>query len=1841
MTTRIIMRNDGRATAEGETEIFGTSGMQTVTVLDGASVTFRSGFNTGGDIIRLNGRASDFTVSISGSNVTLRSAIDNISVVIPIGNIANTITFDNGDSRSLAVVGGMPMLGGQPIIAAPVPVVAGPGTFAVTGAASAVEGQTVTFTVTRTDASEAETVLFNVAGASPNGAVAAATVGADFNPASGAVTFAAGAMTATFTVTLVDDNIAETLEGYVVSVLSADGSRVLAETSSVIIDGVTFALTAGQVSNVTGAGNAVDAVASFIDDQIALLARVINPAGPGASVDAAERAEALAALVNLAPGANSRVTISALNEVEDVVVANRIAIARNFEQIFSVLPTPITLAEILDVAAQIQAQVDIDLARPGLDAVSEAALDLVQAVQTNGRIVEALLNLANDQFGLGLTIGTYNGPAVPANPTLDQLLALAPTSVAAVSALAVPSVAAIFDALDSVGDVFTLTANADNITGTVDDDIFNGLVTDLQSVDRIDGGAGNDILNLTGDQPSGVIDSQFQNVRNIESLIVAQADVTLAQQAAAAGINSLNLGGSGPDAQIVTLNGFGGDIAVTGTSRDETVNVSLAVAGTKTLNLGSGEDTVNVVASAAAAAGSIAVNFVSGAVGNGADNSVTISAGAGRVAVNDEGTTIQASGVTDVFNVVGLDGNGQIDPAQNRGNFNRVVLGTEADDVYNVGNTGGSVYINAGLGDDSFTVDAGLGQRHFMVGGAGNDTLNLSGNGEVVVLAGGGDDTATVSGPGRFDLGMGDGNDTVTANNVGTLVASLGSGNNTAEVSGANGNVTITAGDGANTISARAASLSITAGNGGNNVTIDGSGNHRVSTGSGNDDIFVGSGNGVETISAGAGDDIVSFVGGSLNTKTMGQDTLDGGDGFDTLVAGFEALRDNANAVGTSRVTGFEAITIDAGNGEISSALRLNGIQTGITVVNSLETFVGTGAIVFDAVDATLNLGVEQLPAQTIAVESGNGASDRVLIANTALANGAVGVDVFNRANIQAREVEELVIDTSAAGSARTQNIGNVNISSSAPMATPTVEFVGSNSVVAGQVNGRVVDASGLSGNASITATSSNIAGNTFTGSANGDTIRLGTGRTTMDLGAGDDTLIIGGPNDAFAALPGALGSQFNGGEGADTLTMSSRVAADLTNPVNVNLPEFIDFEKLRLTGNNSNGDFIDVSRFNVERIVSEVSSPINATVRLVNFESGQTLEITNASNVNHSVEVEGADIATNDMVNLVLTNAGAGTATYTASVFDVENVDIVTNDAGMGVNGAATQDVLNLAGQDMQSITVRGNNGLDLQQSSAALTSFDASGVVGDGSADSARQLGVRFQSANNTVGASVSIVGGAGNDVLGGARANDSFNLAMGGADTVVLGESVATNGLDAVTGFTAGRVSATGGADVLALNGGLASLRDANGSAPGLIFNATTSNTQGDLRITGGANLNVWLVTDGNASLNLGNVKDVTAATALNGEILVENGASGYILHAADEASTVFNVFRVFDGNGLADPSVDARVELLGTVALTNTFGELDISNIGSPNNPPATVISDLQQGLDNAGPSITVDIRNTPVGSGLDGSALFFQTGPENANRLRYTVDVDDVRLGNISDITFDTFVVSENASTDTPSIRLIIDADGDLSTTNDRVELIWEEVYQPAVFQNQNFVGQFFNDISIIDTNPNVAGANGVFWQRSNGTNFFNNAGNFIEWDLWSSAAGSDALNPGNAGVLINENSVLVGLTVAFGTFNGSMQAFVDDIRIETNNGADQVFNFDALGMAPIAAPMTADEQFGLAAQPDSMDALIASFLDGEAFGADLDAAMPATVGAGDFVRTFEPAAQSNVGWIEMPVLAIA
>jgi len=1025
-----------------------------------------------------------------------------------------------------------------------------------------------------------------------------------------------------------------------------------------------------------------------------------------------------------------------------------------------------------------------------------------------------------------------------------------------------------------------LSAGVDTITGTAGNDTITARISEFSSLDRISGAAGTDTLVLTGTlpednqpQPPAVLDGAFEGTTSIERLIltggtVAQsASATLGQFAVAAGLQEVVAGGTGGQVQVFDVRAFTAALTVTGSGNVERVIADQDTSGPLTLNLGGdpiteeGEltevDIIQVGALEDAVAGGTQINFTSGAVGNGSDQNATLVSPNGNIVANDEGTVFVGE-INNQFNVVGLDASGAVDLVnQNRGNFQYVVLGTSQDDTFTTEQFGEfedpeNIYINAGAGADTLAAFADAGERHFLVGGTGNDDLFI-------------------------------------------------------ETFAATGTVVALAGDG-------------------------------------NDAVEVGENDGLVNVNLGAGDDRITFTGQLQANLAVGadNDTVAGGAGRDTLAALSSQLAaiDNTAPGAVQSISGIEVLTVlDAQN---VTMLVTAEVQAGIDTVSLNGTSVATSNITFDGgLASTLNLGAVATGGISVA-SSGAGVADQVTITNTAAAVAGVAVNAFGNQTVTATGVETLVINTTSAGTATTQVINGITVTATGTAAS-TVNFVGDDSVNAGAVTAQVVSAAGLTGTAGLTATTTTalaaVGTNSLTGSANRDVITLGiidTAATaavgSVSLGAGNDTLVIDSGTAAIGGdhLANLAAGRFTlaGGDGtADVLSMASATAATLSvaNAFNANLSGFEVLSVSLDIPDTVVSETIRVDNVGVNRVISD-GRKLGETLILQNLASAGTLEITGVSDGTHEVRITNSGLNTNDVLNLVLTNGGAVARDFgSVVVANTETVNISTNDIGTAANTAATQDSLVLVADRATSIVLTGNNGLALDGAFANVTTFNASGVVGNGADDTADNLGVTFISQS---GVADSITGGAGNDYLAGLAGNDTITLTAGGADDVQIETSRASNGLDSIVGFTLGD-SATA-ADTLFTNGPLVTLQDGNGAAAGVVFNATASNTVGDITLTG-VNTSAIAVTNGLATLDASNVRSqITGATAQNGEILVGDGASAYILQALSTDSTTFNVYRAFDNSDTVGV-VDARIELLATVSTTNAFGEVTFGNI----------------------------------------------------------------------------------------------------------------------------------------------------------------------------------------------------------------------------------------------------------------------------------------------------------------------
>src|SRR3712207_3329200 len=178
------------------------------------------------------------------------------------------------------------------------------------------------------------------------------------------------------------------------------------------------------------------------------------------------------------------------------------------------------------------------------------------------------------------------------------------------------------------------------------------------------------------------------------------------------------------------------------------------------------------------------------------------------------------------------------------------------------------------------------------------------------------------------------------------------------------------------------------------------------------------------------------------------------------------------------------------------------------------------------------------------------------------------------------------------------------------------------------------------------------------------------------------------------------------------------------------------------------------------------------------------------------------------------------------------------------------------------------------------------------------------------------------------------------------------------------------------------------------------------------------------------------------------------------------------------------------------------------------------SDLSFSLLSDGSIMNTEVRQGSIS--IEDGALRLETdNPNGRLRLNDFYDADQVtKLGDLDDLSFDFMVASSDRTDVSPVIRLWIDADGDLNTTNDRGELVFEWAYQGqgAVTQDQWYSADL--------TTWNA-------WQRSNGQNrdVYPDIRPYSDW------TDADGYTPAG-GLNFSEDSLVLGWSIALGSGNG-------------------------------------------------------------------------------------------------------
>lgn len=428
--------------------------------------------------------------------------------------------------------------------------------------------------------------------------------------------------------------------------------------------------------------------------------------------------------------------------------------------------------------------------------------------------------------------------------------------------------------------------------------------------------------------------------------------------------------------------------------------------------------------------------------------------------------------------------------------------------------------------------------------------------------------------------------------------------------------------------------------------------------------------------------------------------------------------------------------------------------------------------------------------------------------------------------------------------------------------------------------------------------------GVTFTGGAGADSVILSNAFTkAITMGDGDDTVTYGGA--------AGTGGSVAAGNGTDTIVMTALQAAAADDNSTFN-SKFTGFEVLDLGASGAN----TIVLAGINGVNNVTTSGATGALVLDGFSSGGTLKLNADVGVGGSYQANVTNALFNaaDTFNINLSKATALTA-GSVTVGGVETINITAADAASAGSAAAIHTAT-LVATAATTVNVSGNNGLTLTNTgNTAITKFDASGVVANGTADTAANLAVTFASANTTTTANVTIVGGAGADTLTGNAAKDNIS---GGAGADIVAGGAGQDTINVGNGRDVIRVGANSDAQVAASESTTAAADVVNGFVLSSAITTATnlssaSNFQGST--AGGANLAML-------SIDL-TADDAVGTNGTNLAVAIEANGTG-AGQAAGVTYTVTSGILTLTGSGAA--SVDTLAEwLTEAAAVSATAGE----------------------------------------------------------------------------------------------------------------------------------------------------------------------------------------------------------------------------------------------------------------------------------------------------------------------------
>ncbi|TCS98797.1 S-layer protein [Tepidimonas ignava] len=628
---------------------------------------------------------------------------------------------------------------------------------------------------------------------------------------------------------------------------------------------------------------------------------------------------------------------------------------------------------------------------------------------------------------------------------------------------------------------------------------------------------------------------------------------------------------------------------------------------------------------------------------------------------------------------------------------------------------------------------------------------------------------------------------------------------------------------------------------------------------------------------------IAQTLGNAVNTtNTFGEVLVVGGANTTAVTVTQEAA-----ATASTTVAGKTNSAVNVVDKNASSTTAAGTITT-VTLNNYGNSAINSGAL------STVNLSGT---GGTLGITPGALTTPAVTTLNlnvknlSAPSDNSITVNTYKTLNITGTEKASTITNVTGAA------VETLNIAGDAKVVLSNNTFTALKSVVSTNTAGVTLGTTALG------------AGVSFTGGDGDDSIILSNAFTkAITMGKGNDTVTYGGA--------AGTGGSVNAGDGTDTIVMTVGQADAADNDATFN-STFSGFEVLQLDAS-SMGGTKTVNLVGINGVNKVVTGAASHALTLDNFANNGTLKLTsNVGAGSYVANVTNAAFNPNDTFNIELSKTSALTA-GSVTVAGVENININVADADPS-GSAAVVHTMTLVATSAKKVVVTGNNGLTLTNTgNTAITEFDASGVVANGTAglDTAANLAVTFTSANNTATANVTIIGGDGNDVLTGGAAKDNINGGKGndvitgglGQDTIQLGQGrdvvkIASNSDSNV----ATSDSHTGTFDIITGFNLLGAITTATNLSSVANFQSATA---------GGANANMLVIDFEQDDGGPGNGTDLPVVIKVNGT------GSG---QAAGVTYTVTNGILTLSGTGAS--AVDTLGEWLAeAAAVAATNGEV---------------------------------------------------------------------------------------------------------------------------------------------------------------------------------------------------------------------------------------------------------------------------------------------------------------------------